>query len=162
MGGQQGPSRGPRTTHTQGRVGDISLGSQSFLPGFPERGALREAEALQQTPTSRKSPLSSQGTRMPLLPLPQPPGKVGSSLPGRGGQARLGVGPWRPGPGTQQRKCQALTPGCLQGGPSKGHAAPLVLQLSSPCPSAPSLWLPGPPTGSSPSYGSQRVGPGET
>lgn len=80
---------------------------------FMGRGAFEETEAMPHTPTPRKSPLPSQGSRMPLLLLPQPLGKVGSSLPGRGGQARLEVGLWRPGPGTQQRKFQAVTPGCL-------------------------------------------------
>lgn len=113
----------PPAARSQGRVWDISLGTQGFPPLHEGSGARKEAQAIQHTPTPRRSPLSSQGSRVSLLPLPPPPGKVGSSLPGRGGQARLGVGLWRPGPGTQQRKFQAITPGCLQGGPSKGQAA---------------------------------------
>lgn len=118
VGEQQGPARlrdapwdpGLPILRAEWETAPWEPGASLFFTG---RGAFGETEAVQHTPTPRKSPLPSQGSRMPLLPLPQPPGKVGGSLPGRGGQARLGVGLWRPGPGTQQRKFQAATPGCL-------------------------------------------------
>lgn len=140
----------PQHTHTQGRVGDISQGTRSFPLLHGESQPLLRRLTVLQTPTPRKSPLSSQGTRMSLPPLPQAPGKV-SPKEGRSGQAgggALEARPWHPAeeiPGGNSR---------LPSGRPECPAADPALWLSSPRPFAPSLWLPGPPTGSSPGSGS--------
>ena len=124
-------------THTLGRVGDISQGTRSFSPlhgkGQP---LLRRLRQYYRPPHPGSHPSPPRATECPYRPSPNPQGK---SLPGRGGQARLGVGLWRPGPGTQRRKFQAVTPGCLQGGRSDRqriqrcgflHLAPSLLALA--------------------------------
>lgn len=128
VGGQQGPAAGqgpslgpraappPPNTHTLGRVGDISQGTRSVSPLHGEgQPLLRRLRQYYRPPHPGSHPSPPRAPECPYRPSPNPQGK---SLPGRGGQARLGVGLWRPGPGTQRRKFQAVTPGCLQGGQS--------------------------------------------
>lgn len=64
---------------------------------------------MQHTPHLGSHP--SQGSQDALTAPPPTSRESCQSTPGRGetgGQARLGVGPWRPGPGTRQRKFQAV------------------------------------------------------
>lgn len=108
--------RGPRlpTLREWGRGRGISLGTLGFPPLHRSEGFWGDRGSATHPYTQEVPPPSPQGSRMPLLPLPRPPGKVDSSLPGRGGQAGLGGGaleawPWHPA---------EEIPGCLQGHPS--------------------------------------------
>lgn len=128
---------GTQAPHTHTHSGQDG----GHLPGNPElpplhgegQPLLRWLTQYYRPPHPGSHPSPPRAPECPYSPSPNPQGK---SLPRRGGQARLGVGLWRPGPGTQRRKFQAVTPGCLQGGLSDQqriqhcgflHLAPLLL-----------------------------------